>query len=382
MRSFSVPPSILRRTAAHPCRATASLPPACDEAPAEPSQLLSRCAVLLVEPAGAANVGAVARALQCFGLADLRLVAPGPNVVDASAAGARFSFTPEAYEYSVSARPLLDACTPGLTLGSALADATLVLATSARPRESRVPVWTPRVAAAAAVAEAARGGRVALLFGNERTGLRNEHLELAHAVVAVPTAAPAPAQGASGRFSLNLSHAAALIAYELYAAAEGQPAPPAAPVQPSPAEDDSGAFLSTEAREVLVAELMAARNALTLLPASGACDDAETEAAERLLDARSLRRCLSLGPLRVRDAAPLFALARRVAALQQLRPGGATAGLMDEAVLGASRAVLAADGGSAAEATLRAFLRAPPRSLNLSRRELRRVLAALQGNDS
>jgi TrmH family RNA methyltransferase len=352
------------------------VPPACDS----PADLLARCAFLLVEPAGAANVGAVARALQCFGLADLRLVAPGPNVVE-SASASHFSFAPEAYEYSVSARPLLDACSPGLTLGGALADATLVLATSARPRESRVPVWTPRAAAASAMAEAARGGRVALLFGNERTGLRNEHLELAHAVVAVPTAAPAPAQGASGRYSLNLSHAAALIAYELHTAAENdsQFAPLAAPAQPAPMEDDSGAFLSTEAREVLVTELMAARNALTLLPLLGESADAATEAAERLLDARSLRRCLSLGPLRVRDAAPLFALARRVVALQQLRAGGAAPGLLDDAVLAASRAALAAGEGSCgAEATLRTFLRAPPRSLNLSRRELRRVLASLQ----
>jgi hypothetical protein len=44
------------------------------------SRLDSIC-VVLVNPTGAQNVGQVARAMNNFGLHDLRLVAPGPFVV-------------------------------------------------------------------------------------------------------------------------------------------------------------------------------------------------------------------------------------------------------------------------------------------------------------
>jgi tRNA C32,U32 (ribose-2'-O)-methylase TrmJ len=48
-------------------------------------------------------VGAAARALQNFGLSDLRVVAPGPYVAPSDAA----AFVPEAYEYAGARSALL-----------------------------------------------------------------------------------------------------------------------------------------------------------------------------------------------------------------------------------------------------------------------------------
>ena len=74
-----------------------------DDAPhpalSPPHPSLANVAFVLCEPGGPANVGGAARALQNFGLSDLRVVAPGAFVV-ADAADAASPFVPEAYEYA------------------------------------------------------------------------------------------------------------------------------------------------------------------------------------------------------------------------------------------------------------------------------------------
>jgi TrmH family RNA methyltransferase len=68
-----------------------------------------------------------------------------------------------------------------------------------------------RAAAQRLVAEA-RSAPVAVLFGAERTGLLNEHLEAAHALIRIP---------ANPEYlSLNIAMAVQLVAYELFRALE------------------------------------------------------------------------------------------------------------------------------------------------------------------
>lgn len=361
---------------ARPPRACSSLASASAASPPT-SPTLSRLAVVLCSPAGPANVGACARALQCFGLSDLRLVTPGNFVIDREADGA--PFREEALEYAVSARPLLEASTRHASAAAACHDAQLVLATSARNRDScELRLLTPRAAAAEAAAVAARGGRVALLFGSERTGLANSDIALAHALVCVPTAAGgAPASGAGGRYSLNLSHAVSIVAYELHqamaAAAEAEPSPASAEAEPG----ESDWALDTAARARLLQDLSAACRALQLLPADAEAAGgaaAEAEAAAEASELRALARAVSGPLLSARAASPLFHLSRRVAALAQMA-GGAP---LDEPVLARARAALggAAAGGAEARAALqRAFRDA---GLNLSRRELERLVTRLE----
>ena len=62
-----------------------------------------------------------------------------------------------------------------------------------------------------AIDAAARGHQLAIVFGNEKTGLTREELEHAESLVRIPMAADQP--------SINLAQAVQVLAYELYCAA-------------------------------------------------------------------------------------------------------------------------------------------------------------------
>ncbi|GIX14384.1 MAG: hypothetical protein KatS3mg118_2343 [Paracoccaceae bacterium] len=79
-------------------------------------------------------------------------------------------------------------------------------ATTARPRELVKPVLTPREAAAEAARRIAAGERVGFLFGPERSGLHNDDIARANAIVTVPVNPEFP--------SLNLAQCVLLIGYE------------------------------------------------------------------------------------------------------------------------------------------------------------------------
>src|SRR5471032_303427 len=93
--------------------------------------------VILNEPQLAENIGSVARVMANFGLSDLRLVRPRDGWPQArawaSASGADWP---------------LDNARVYNRLEAAVADVQNLYATTARPRETRLPVLTPREAAA------------------------------------------------------------------------------------------------------------------------------------------------------------------------------------------------------------------------------------------
>ncbi len=97
------------------------------------------------------------------------------------------------------------------TLDEAVRDCPLVVGTSSRSRRIGWPAMAPSEAAARLLSEAVAGNAVALLFGQERTGLTNEELDRCHAVVAIPANPAYP--------SLNLAGAVQVLAYELLQAA-------------------------------------------------------------------------------------------------------------------------------------------------------------------
>jgi tRNA/rRNA methyltransferase len=131
--------------------------------------------VILVNPQLGENIGFAARAMANFGLTDLRLVAPRdgwPNdKAHAAAAGAfRTVETARLYE----------------TLAEAIADLNYLLATTARPRDMVKPVMAPEDAASACAAHIAAGEACGILFGPERSGLDNEAISFADAVITAP----------------------------------------------------------------------------------------------------------------------------------------------------------------------------------------------------
>src|SRR3546814_13309457 len=100
-----------------------------------------------------------------------------------------------------------DVCSSDLQVFDALADAvadcTTIYATTVRKRGVMKPVLTPEAAAREVHASA---GRSAYVFGAERSGLENDEVALAHAIVTVTI---------NTEFaSLNLAQAVFLPAFE------------------------------------------------------------------------------------------------------------------------------------------------------------------------
>lgn len=152
-------------------------------------------AIILCRPQLGENIGAAARAMKNFGLSDLRLVAPRdgwPNE--------------KAYAMAVTASPILDAAKVYETLREALADLTVVYATTARDRGITKEIITPDEAARR-LRRMPADERPGLLFGNERAGLENDDVSLADCVITIPTAEFA---------SLNLGQAVLLCCYEWF----------------------------------------------------------------------------------------------------------------------------------------------------------------------
>ncbi|MBC7102151.1 MAG: RNA methyltransferase [Parvibaculum sp.] len=158
-------------------------------------------AVVLVAPQLGENIGTTARAMLNFGLTDLRIVRPRdgwPNErARAAASGADIVIdNVQLFDRTVDAVGGLD----------------YVVATTARARDMVKPILTPETAAARMREAFAGGGRAGLLFGPERTGLENDDLALADALMMVPVN-PAFA-------SLNLAQCVLLMSYEWHKAAD------------------------------------------------------------------------------------------------------------------------------------------------------------------
>src|SRR5437763_3221745 len=153
--------------------------------------------VILVEPQLGENIGMAARAVGNFALARLRIVNPRdgwPNVgAQRAAAGA---------DHILDRVELFD------TVEQAVADCTLLFATTARAHDQAKPVVGPEAAAREMADQIKGGATVGILFGRERYGLQNEEVALTDRIVTFPVN--------PGFASLNLARAVLLIGYEWF----------------------------------------------------------------------------------------------------------------------------------------------------------------------
>jgi len=161
-----------------------------DKAPQSP-------AVILIDPQLGENIGMVARAMLNCGLTDLRLVRPRDGwpsePAEAAAAGAT--------EVIATAR-IYD------TTLDAVTELRRVYATTGRPRGMVKTILTPRAAAEEMRGLSVSGTDCGVLFGPERSGLVNDDIALADAVIEVPL---------NPDFrSLNLAQAVLLVGYEWF----------------------------------------------------------------------------------------------------------------------------------------------------------------------
>jgi tRNA/rRNA methyltransferase len=148
--------------------------------------------IILVRPQLGQNIGKAARAMLNFGLTEMRLVAPRdgwPN--------------PDAGPAASGADVVLEQAIVFNTVAEAIADCSLVYASTVRRRDLIMPVVGPRDMASEIQSS---GTRSAIMFGPERSGLESDDVALATKIVTVPIN---PEFG-----SLNLAQAVILLAYE------------------------------------------------------------------------------------------------------------------------------------------------------------------------
>jgi tRNA/rRNA methyltransferase len=153
--------------------------------------------VILVEPQLGENIGMSARAMGNFALSRLRIVKPRDGWPNISAQRA-----------AAGADHILDQVVLFDTVQQAVADCTLLFATSARAHDQAKPVVAPELAVREITSEIADGGTVGILFGRERYGLQNEEVALANRLITFPVN--------PGFASLNLAQAVLLIGYEWF----------------------------------------------------------------------------------------------------------------------------------------------------------------------
>ena len=146
-----------------------------------------------------------------MGLSDLALVNP------------RHFPHEEATARASGATDVLDNAVVVSTLADALEDCVYVAGASARARAIAWPTVQPRECAERLVSESAHG-KVAAVFGPEKSGLENEDLDLCHALLTIPTD--------PSFSSLNLAMAVQVLTYELRVAGKLDEVPPFATEAP------------------------------------------------------------------------------------------------------------------------------------------------------
>lgn len=154
-------------------------------------------AIILVSPQLAENIGMSARAMMNCGLYELRLVSPRED-----------HLSPKAISASSNAEEILYNAKVYQTTSEAIADLNQVYASTARHRDQIKAVYNADSAATEINGYLQKGTKCGILFGCERTGLHNEDVCLANAIINIPLN--------PRHSSLNLSQAVLLVGYEFY----------------------------------------------------------------------------------------------------------------------------------------------------------------------
>lgn len=155
---------------------------------------LSQVRIILVETAGALNLGSVARVMKNMGLSQLVLVNPQCD-----------RYSEEAQHMAVHAKNILHNAQIVADLPTALVGCSRAIATTSEPRSLHTPLEPLRSTLPWLVATSQP---TALIFGREDSGLSNTELNYAQRFVAIPSHQDYP--------SLNLAQAVAICCYELY----------------------------------------------------------------------------------------------------------------------------------------------------------------------
>jgi tRNA (cytidine32/uridine32-2'-O)-methyltransferase len=156
---------------------------------------LQNIRIVMVGTTHPGNIGAAARAMHNMSISQLTLVDPQCPIGEI------------AYARASGANVVLDNRETSADLRQAIADCSLVVATSARRRSLAWPELDPAELVEKFFAMD-DSSQAALVFGREHSGLNNEELQLCNQMVCIP---------ANPDFSsLNLASAIQVLCYEIY----------------------------------------------------------------------------------------------------------------------------------------------------------------------
>mgnify|MGYP001772880983 CR=1 FL=1 len=157
---------------------------------------IEKVAIVLVRPKFSENIGFCARVCANFGVENLILVEP------------------ENFDYEVAKKTATNIGKSVLenikiydNLKEAVKDMNFVIGTTARLGKQRKVNYNVGDFTKEIINLINNDNRVAILFGNERTGLTNEELFFCDETITIPT---------FNNTSLNISHALSIILYEIY----------------------------------------------------------------------------------------------------------------------------------------------------------------------
>lgn len=153
--------------------------------------------IILVCPQMAENIGMTARAMMNCALYDLRLINPREDHLSSKALSA-----------SSGADEILKNAKTYTSTSEAIADLNMLYATTARRRNQIKTIYTAEKAMLSINQASQTGNKCGVLFGPERTGLENDDISLADAIIEIPLNPK--------HCSLNLSQAVLLVGYEWY----------------------------------------------------------------------------------------------------------------------------------------------------------------------
>jgi tRNA/rRNA methyltransferase len=156
--------------------------------------LLANIRIVLVEPAGALNVGSIARIMKNMGLTKLVLVNPKCDLK-----------SDEARQMAVHAVDILETAQIVESIPTALAGCQQAIATTVRSRSVPIVLESP---ASVLTGLLVPNLQSALLFGAEDRGLSNDELKHAQRFICIESNPDYP--------SLNLAQAVAICVYQLY----------------------------------------------------------------------------------------------------------------------------------------------------------------------
>ncbi len=152
--------------------------------------------IVLVEPSKPQNLGSIARLMMNFGFTRLILVNPLLNLADA-----------EIQIVARRANVLINRAQLVYDLNDVRKDFDYIISTTARvggdQNLKRVAIPPEKL-----LETEFPWKKIAIVFGREQYGLSNEELELSDLIVTIPTD--------SAYSAMNLSHATAIILYQLY----------------------------------------------------------------------------------------------------------------------------------------------------------------------